>query len=122
MPTLQPTVLKMLGDEKSGDGSDPGEENEDSGRSGGAGSGGGDEPDDDEDEPEKYSHQFHFTDDAGVPYSEARYIAFFEDGSQICGETDKDGYTEIFTTDSEQIIKIRLLHQSIDMIEGGVYE
>lgn len=31
MPALQPAVLKTLGDEKSGDGSDSGEENEDSG-------------------------------------------------------------------------------------------
>ncbi len=31
VPALQPTVLKTLGDEKSGDGSDSGEENEDSG-------------------------------------------------------------------------------------------
>ncbi|EOO6739097.1 type VI secretion system tip protein VgrG, partial [Escherichia coli] len=41
---------------------------------------------------------------------------------QTRGETDEDGYTETFTTDSEQTIKVRLLHQSIDMIEGGVYE
>ncbi|MEB4677394.1 type VI secretion system tip protein VgrG, partial [Enterobacteriaceae bacterium G50] len=66
--------------------------------------------------------QLHFTDDEGVPYSNTRYIASFKDGAQTSGETDEDGYTEIFTTDSEQIIKVRLLHQSIDMIEGGVYE
>lgn len=66
--------------------------------------------------------QFHFTDDDGIPYSETPYIAFFEDGSQTRGETDKEGFTENFTLDAEQEIKVRLLHQSIDMIEGGVYE
>ncbi|EIZ4685983.1 type VI secretion system tip protein VgrG, partial [Escherichia coli] len=96
VPTLQPTVLKTPGGEKSGDGSDSGEENEDPGGSGLAGSGGGDRGDD-EDEPEKYTLQFHFTDDDGIPYSEIRYIAFFEDGAQIRGETDKDGYTEVFS-------------------------
>ncbi|NYY74176.1 hypothetical protein DMN57_26350 [Escherichia coli] len=56
---------------------------------------GGDDRGDDEDEPENIL-QFHFTDDDGIPYSETRYIAFFEDGAQIRGETDKDGYTEVF--------------------------
>ncbi|EGO9732413.1 type VI secretion system tip protein VgrG, partial [Escherichia coli] len=90
--TLQPVVLEALEDEN------------------------------DDENPEKYTLQFHFTDDDGIPYSETRYIAFFEDGTQTRGETDEDGYTETFTTDSEQTIKVRLLHQSIDMIEGGVYE
>ncbi|MCU6177097.1 DUF2345 domain-containing protein, partial [Citrobacter cronae] len=73
-------------------------------------------------EPGTHNLQFHFTDDDGLPYSETPYIAFFEDGTQTRGETDKEGYTENFTTDSKQKIKVRLLHQSIDMIEGGVYE
>ncbi|ECF3155632.1 hypothetical protein ACVUCS_004457, partial [Salmonella enterica subsp. enterica] len=69
-----------------------------------------------------HSLQFHFTDDAGVPYSETRYIAFFEDGTQTRGETDKEGNTEIFTTDGEQKIDVRLLHLNIDMIWGGINE
>ncbi|ENC8152378.1 TPA: type VI secretion system tip protein VgrG [Escherichia coli] len=72
VPALQPAVLKTLGDEKSGDGSDSGEENEDSGGNCVTGSG-GDDRGDDEDEPEKYTLQFHFTDDDGIPYSETRY-------------------------------------------------
>ncbi|MCW1118713.1 type VI secretion system tip protein VgrG [Escherichia coli] len=95
VPALQPAVLKTLGDEKSGDGSDSGEENEDSGGNCVTGSG-GDDRGDDEDEPEKYTLQFHFTDDDGIPYSETRYIAFFEDGTQTRGETDEEGYTERF--------------------------
>ncbi|HCN2578652.1 TPA: type VI secretion system tip protein VgrG, partial [Escherichia coli] len=91
VPALQPAVLKTLGDEKSGDGSDSGEENEDSGGNCVTGSG-GDDRGDDEDEPEKYTLQFHFTDDDGIPYSETRYIAFFEDGTQTRGETDEEGY------------------------------
>ena len=66
--------------------------------------------------------QLHFTDDDGIPYSNTRYIAFFEDGTHTRGETDTEGYTDTFVTDNEQKIKVRLLHQSIDMIEGGVYE
>ena len=68
VPALQPAVLEDTGDEKSGDGSDSGEENEDSGGNCVTGSG-GDDRGDDEDEPEKYTLQFHFTDDDGIPYS-----------------------------------------------------
>ncbi|EDX9487272.1 type IV secretion protein Rhs [Salmonella enterica] len=98
-----------------GDGGDDGAGGDDDQRDAGGG-------EDNKDEPEEYILQFHFTDDEGVPYSETRYIAYFEDGTQVRGETDKEGNTEVFTTDSEQKIKVRLLHQSIDMIEGGVYE
>ena len=78
--------------------------------------------DDEGEGPEKYILQLHFTDDGGIPYSETRYIAYFEDGTLTRGETDKEGNTEVFITDNKQKIKVRLLHQSIDMIEGGVYE
>ncbi|MFR0141108.1 type VI secretion system tip protein TssI/VgrG, partial [Klebsiella pneumoniae] len=108
VPALQPAVLKTLGDEKSGDGSDSGEENEDSGGNCVTGSG-GDDRGDDEDEPEKYTLQFHFTDDDGIPYSETRYIAFFEDGTQTRGETDEEGYTERFFVSSKHEIKVKLL-------------
>ncbi|EDX3117380.1 type VI secretion system tip protein VgrG, partial [Salmonella enterica subsp. enterica serovar Mississippi] len=124
--TMQPGGLAALTDDGGDEeGEDDGKGNGDSGGGdGGAGGGGGDDGagDDDEDEPEKYTLQLHFTDDDGIPYSETRYIAFFEDGTERRGETDKEGNTEVFTTDSEQEIKVRLLHQSIDMIEGGVYE
>lgn len=95
MPALQPAVLKTLGDEKSGDGSDSGEENEDSGGNCVTGSG-GDDRGDDEDEPEKYTLQFHFTDDDGIPYSETRYIAFFEDGTQPAEKRMKRGIQSVF--------------------------
>ncbi|EDW1644268.1 hypothetical protein EK69_004579, partial [Salmonella enterica subsp. enterica] len=72
--------------------------------------------------PGEYNIQFHFTDDDGIPYSETRYIAFFEDGTQWRGVTDAEGSTENFNCDKEQKIRVRLLHQSIDMIEGGVNE
>ncbi|EBS6855352.1 type VI secretion system tip protein VgrG [Salmonella enterica] len=70
----------------------------------------------------EYNIQFHFTDDDGIPYGNTRYIAFFEDGAQRRGVTDADGNTENFNCDKEQKIRVRLLHQSIDMIEGGVNE
>ncbi|WP_250205898.1 bacteriophage T4 gp5 trimerisation domain-containing protein, partial [Escherichia coli] len=115
VPALQPTVLKTLGDEKSGDGSDSGEENEDSGGNCVTGSG-GDDRGDDEDEPEKYTLQFHFTDDDGIPYSETRYIAFFEDGTQTHGETDEEGYTERFFVSSKHEIKVKLLFANDDFL------
>ncbi|ECJ3939927.1 hypothetical protein YT28_23865, partial [Salmonella enterica subsp. salamae] len=86
---------------------------EDNGDGGDDGAGGGDDSGgsggDDEDKPEKYTLQFHFTDDDGIPYSETRYIAYFEDGTETRGETDKEGYTERFMTDSKQQIKVKLL-------------
>ncbi|ENH2835140.1 type VI secretion system tip protein VgrG, partial [Escherichia coli] len=115
VPALQPTVLKTLGDEKSGDGSDSGEENEDSGGNCVTGSG-GDDRGDDEDEPEKYTLQFHFTDDDGILYSETRYIAFFEDGTQTHGETDEEGYTERFFVSSKHEIKVKLLFANDDFL------
>uniref|UniRef100_UPI0024920160 type VI secretion system tip protein TssI/VgrG n=1 Tax=Escherichia coli TaxID=562 RepID=UPI0024920160 len=115
VPTLQPTVLKTPGGEKSGDGSDSGEENEDSGGNCVTGSG-GDDRGDDEDEPEKYTLQFHFTDDDGIPYSETRYIAFFEDGTQTRGETDEEGYTERFFVSSKHEIKVKLLFANDDFL------
>ncbi|WP_105287440.1 bacteriophage T4 gp5 trimerisation domain-containing protein, partial [Escherichia sp. MOD1-EC4516] len=115
VPTLQPAVLKTLGDEKSGDGSDSGEENENSGGNCVTGSG-GDDRGDDEDEPEKYTLQFHFTDDDGIPYSETRYIAFFEDGTQTRGETDEEGYTERFFVSSKHEIKVKLLFANDDFL------
>ncbi|MGT6365659.1 type VI secretion system tip protein TssI/VgrG, partial [Escherichia coli] len=121
VPALQPAVLKTLGDEKSGDGSDSGEENEDSGGNCVTGSG-GDDRGDDEDEPEKYTLQFHFTDDDGIPYSETRYIAFFEDGTQTRGETDEEGYTERFFVSSKHEIKVKLLFANDDFLSmEGLY-
>ena len=114
MGTMQPSVLKAPADQD--DNADDKEDRR---------TGSNDDPDDTEDNQdnvEKYYLQFHFTDDDEIPYSETRYIAFFENGTQTQSKTDKEGYTEMFITDTEQKIKIRLLHQSIDMIEGGVYE
>ena len=73
-------------------------------------------------EAEKYNLQFYFKDYDSIPYSNTRYIVSFEDGTKARGETDDEGYTENFNSDNAQIIDVRLLHQSIDMIEGGVNE
>ncbi|ECD9612258.1 hypothetical protein FNZ18_23300, partial [Salmonella enterica subsp. salamae] len=114
--TLQPGVLEALVDDgedgDAGDGEDNGDGGDDgtgNGRGDDSGGSGGDDAGDDEDEPEKYTLQFHFTDDDGIPYSETRYIAYFEDGTETRGETDKEGYTERFMTDSKQQIKVKLL-------------
>ncbi|EOM3156530.1 type VI secretion system tip protein TssI/VgrG, partial [Escherichia coli] len=111
--TMQPAVLEAPEDESSDDGSD--DSGEDSGNP--AGSDGGGDGGDDEDDPEKYTLQFHFTDDDGIPYSETQYIAFFEDGTQTRGETDREGYTEIFYTDTAQEIKVQLLFSDAFYIE-----
>ncbi|EAN4681798.1 type VI secretion system tip protein VgrG [Salmonella enterica] len=70
----------------------------------------------------EYNIQFNFKDDDGVPYANTRYIAFFADGTRKEGVTDENGRTDNFNCDKEQEIEVRLLHQSIDMIEGGVNE
>ncbi|ECG0942880.1 hypothetical protein DOR57_23910, partial [Salmonella enterica subsp. salamae] len=110
--TLQPAVLGALEDDDKDDDAEDGKDNGDGGDDG-AGGGRGDDSGgsggDDEDEQEKYTLQFHFTDDDGIPYSETRYIAYFEDGTETRGETDKEGYTERFMTDSKQQIKVKLL-------------
>uniref|UniRef100_UPI001C406331 type VI secretion system tip protein TssI/VgrG n=1 Tax=Escherichia coli TaxID=562 RepID=UPI001C406331 len=111
--TMQPAVLEAPEDESSDDGSD--DSGEDSGNP--AGSDGGGDGGDDEDDPEKYTLQFHVTDDDGIPYSETQYIAFFEDGTQTRGETDREGYTEIFYTDTAQEIKVQLLFSDAFYIE-----
>lgn len=74
------------------------------------------------DDSEIYNVKGRFTNDKGIPYSHTRYIAYLKDGSRIYGETDHEGKTEIFTTNDEQVVEIRLLSQNIDMVEGGVNE
>lgn len=44
------------------------------------------------------------------------------DGTRKEGITDENGKTDNFNCDKEQEIEVRLLHQSIDMVEGGVNE
>lgn len=57
----------------------------------------------------EFSLRFLFSNDDGEPYSNTKYIAHFEDGSQKEGTTDADGYTESFMKDTEENIKIDLL-------------
>ncbi len=68
------------------------------------------------------SFRFHFTDDDGIPYSEIRYIAFFEDGAQIRGETDKDGYTEVFSRTNDANVEIKLLTNDYYIFEVNCNE
>ena len=100
---MQPGVLEELTDE--GDAGD-GKNNGDSG--GGDGGDSGDR-NDDKDEPEKYTLQFHFTDDDEVPYSNTKYIAYFQDGSNKEGVTDDGGNTEEFVGNQEEEISVHIL-------------
>ena len=56
-----------------------------------------------------YSVSFHFTDDAGIPYKKTNYIATLEDGSELKGKTDENGYTETFYGDKEEKISVHLI-------------
>ena len=67
------------------------------------------------DEPEKYTLQFHFTDDDGIPYSETRYIAFFEDGTQTAEKRMKRGIQSVFVS-SKHEIKVKLLFANDDFL------
>ncbi|HAT7571401.1 TPA: type VI secretion system tip protein VgrG, partial [Citrobacter werkmanii] len=67
---------------------------------------------------EKYHLQFHFFDKKQEPYSNIRYIAYFVDGTQIYGETDQNGYTEIFTQDNDEEIAIKLINPDFDTCWG----
>ncbi|MCX8730014.1 DUF2345 domain-containing protein, partial [Gilliamella sp. B2969] len=61
------------------------------------------------DQNDKYSLKFLMVNDEAEPYKKTKYLAFMEDGSVICGETDDNGYTERFYTEKEEKITIRLI-------------
>ncbi|MCX8699038.1 DUF2345 domain-containing protein, partial [Gilliamella sp. B3000] len=61
------------------------------------------------DQNDKYSLKFLMVNDEAEPYKKTKYLAFMEDGSVICGETDDNGYTERFYTEKEEKIVIRLI-------------
>ncbi|MGU9779125.1 type VI secretion system Vgr family protein [Salmonella enterica subsp. enterica serovar 3,10:z10:-] len=65
--------------------------------------------DEGEEAPEKYNLQFHFTDDDGIPYSNTKYIAYFQDGSNKEGITDNEGKTEKFISDEKGEISIHII-------------
>lgn len=110
--TLQPGVLA------DDEGDDEGGEKD----NGDSGSGSGDDDPgnsgDNENEPEKYTLQFHFTDENGMPYSDNNYIAFFNDGTQAFGKTDRDGHTEVFVRNDDNEIKIKLINSDFDTCWG----
>uniref|UniRef100_UPI000E209F6A type VI secretion system Vgr family protein n=1 Tax=Escherichia coli TaxID=562 RepID=UPI000E209F6A len=61
-----------------------------------------------DDIPDEYNIQFHFTDDDGIPYATTEYIAYFSDGSQKKGLTDKEGNTERFVSNTMDNVEVRL--------------
>lgn len=71
--TLQPAVLKMLNDED-------GNKSDQVDSEGGNDSGKQNEPEEKERSGE-YNIQFHFIDDNGIPYSNMKYICYFQDGN-----------------------------------------
>ncbi|EIC8293379.1 type VI secretion system tip protein VgrG, partial [Salmonella enterica] len=103
--TMQPGVLEAMEDydkDDAGDGKGNGDGGDD-------GAGGGDDSGDSGEEPEKYILQFHFTDDDEVPYSNTKYVAYFQDGSNKEGITDDEGNTEKFVKNQEEEINIHML-------------
>ncbi|KFC11590.1 VgrG family protein, partial [Trabulsiella guamensis ATCC 49490] len=123
---VQPLSLTALTAEKEEDNaSDSNKPQSDSENDGGSGDGndsGEEDKADDEDESGKYNLQFHFTDDNGVPYALTKYTALYSDKTKREDITDEEGFTEVFNTEDEQDIEVRLLSQNIDMLWGGVYE
>ncbi|EBT2212269.1 type VI secretion system tip protein VgrG, partial [Salmonella enterica] len=104
--TLQPGVLEALADDDKDDDAGDGEDNGDGGGDDSGDSGGGE---DNKDKPEEYILQFHFTDDDEVPYSNTKYVAYFQDGSNKEGITDDEGNTEKFVMNQEEEINIHML-------------
>ncbi|KFC83328.1 VgrG family protein [Buttiauxella agrestis ATCC 33320] len=120
--TLEAAVLSRLGDED--DSADESPEDSDEGGggdSGGDGSGEQDEPKD-EDEPDEYKILFNFKDTDGSPYIDIKYIAYFADGAQKEGVTDKEGNTELFIQDDDNEIEIKLFSPDFDTFWGDENE
>ena len=52
--------------------------------------------------------RYQFTDDDGVPYANRTYTAYYANGREVQGVTDKDGYTQELHSTKEQEIKVLL--------------
>lgn len=52
--------------------------------------------------------RYHFADDDGVPYANKAYTAYYANGREVKGVTDKDGYTKELHSTNEQEIKVLL--------------
>ncbi|EAX6604093.1 type VI secretion system tip protein VgrG, partial [Salmonella enterica] len=79
------------------------------GNDGGTEEDGGTDSSDENEDSEKYYLKFHFTDDDGIPYSNTKYIAYFQDGSNKEGITDNEGKTEKFISDEKGEISIHII-------------
>ncbi|MFO6300087.1 bacteriophage T4 gp5 trimerization domain-containing protein, partial [Rahnella sp. S5-11] len=73
---------------------------------------------DKDNEEDKYKVRFLLEDDQKKPYIATDYIAFLPDGSQITGQTDRQGYTQIFTSEkADQIHVEAVLHNNQSRIQ-----
>jgi type VI secretion system secreted protein VgrG len=116
--TQLPAVLNAL----AGEGDAPVEQPQDNGggnNSGNGGSSGGKDEPKDEDESDQYKILFNFKDTDGSPYIDIKYIAYFADGTQREGITDKQGNTELFIQDDDKEIEVKLFSRDFDTFWGG---
>ncbi|SUW65141.1 Uncharacterized protein conserved in bacteria [Buttiauxella agrestis] len=119
--TLQAAVLSRLSD-KEDSGSEPPEDEDGSGGSSGGDSSGEQDEQKGEDEPDEYKILFNFKDTDGSPYIDIKYIAYFADGAQKEGVTDKEGNTELFIRDDDNEIEIKLFSPDFDTFWGDENE
>ena len=65
---------------------------------------------------DEYNVQFHFTDDDGIPYANTKYIVTLADGSEREGMTDEKGYTEDFSSYTDDEIKVKLISDYFEIM------
>ncbi|MCU4493603.1 hypothetical protein KTI63_14205 [Acinetobacter guillouiae] len=59
-------------------------------------------------ENQQNSLRYRFVDDDSAPYANTKYTAYYENGREVKGVTDKDGWTNTLYSSHPQEIKIHL--------------
>ncbi|AMW78208.1 hypothetical protein AMD27_04390 [Acinetobacter sp. TGL-Y2] len=59
-------------------------------------------------ESQQNSLRYRFVDDDSVPYGYTQYTAYYENGREVKGVTDKDGFTQTLYSSNPQELKIHL--------------
>ncbi|NHB59051.1 hypothetical protein G9F32_13670 [Acinetobacter sp. 194] len=59
-------------------------------------------------ESQQNSLRYRFVDDDSVPYAYTKYTAYYENGREVKGVTDKDGFTQTLYSSNPQELKIHL--------------
>ncbi|MFW2074903.1 hypothetical protein ACG9Y7_15900 [Acinetobacter gerneri] len=59
-------------------------------------------------ETQQNSLRYRFIDDDSIPYANTKYTAYYENGREVKGVTDKDGFTQTLYSSNPQELKIHL--------------